>query len=161
MREASLNYDLYQSNTIDKQGFGAKYGPLSLRLMQFEDELPALQAELDVLRIATLSQEAVVEGARDLYTRWPDLPEEERRQIVEAIVERIVIGQGDVSISLFYAPPVGSGGGSGTKGNGGGGTPPPTPQEHGNKATESQWLVRSLVLNPRVKISPPGCVSWS
>ena len=137
-------YDLYQSNMIDKQGFGAKYGPLSARMSQFDDELPALQAELDVLRIANLSPEEVVEGARDLYTRWPTLPEEERRQIVETIVERIVIGVGDVEITLYYAPPVPSGREPGSASGNGGGSPPPSPQTHGTKATEAQGFMAAI-----------------
>ena len=47
----------------------------------------------------------MVVGAQGLYTRWPDLPFEERRRVVETIVERIVVGSGEVEINLFYAPP--------------------------------------------------------
>ena len=136
-------YELYQSNMIDKHGFGAKYGPLAARQAQFEDEIPVLQAELDVLRISHLSQEEVVSGARDLYTRWPTLPEEERRQIVETIVERIVIGQGDVEITLYYAPPVPSSREPGAA-SGNGGSPPPSPQTHGNRATEAHGFIAAI-----------------
>ncbi len=44
-------------------------------------------------------------GAQGLYTRWPGLPFEERRRVVETIVKRIVVGSGEVEINLFYAPP--------------------------------------------------------
>jgi site-specific DNA recombinase len=137
-------YDLYQSNAIDKEGFGRKYGPLRDREAQLEDQLPVLQAELDVLRISELSREEVIEGARDLYTRWPTLPSDEKRQIVEEIVERIEIGRGDVSITLYYAPPVRAADGGmpgGTPPGGDGGTVPPSPQEHGNRATEPQGFI--------------------
>jgi site-specific DNA recombinase len=140
--ESDRLYDLYQSGHIDKDGFGRKYGPLKARMDQLGDELPALQAELDVLRIGKLSQEEVIEGARNLYTRWPTLPTEEKRQIVEAIVERIEIGDGDVSITLFYAPPTSSGS---PEGQGGGedddGAPPGIPQEHSNTATQAQGFI--------------------
>lgn len=135
-------YDLYQSNMIDKEGFGAKYQPLAERKRQLADELPALQAELDVLKISHLSQEEIVAEARDLYSRWPTLPYEERRRIVETITERIVIGKGEVEISLFYAPPASSGGGGGPRAGGNGGsTPPSTPLDHGNSATKPQGFI--------------------
>lgn len=98
-------YDLYQSGMIDKHGFGAKYKPLAERRDQFEEQIPRLQAEIDILKISHLSQEAAIEEARDLYSRWPSLPFEEKRRIVEAIVEKIIIGDGEIEINLFYTPP--------------------------------------------------------
>jgi site-specific DNA recombinase len=103
--EVDRLYDLYQSGAIDKPGFGAKYHPLALRQRQLEDETPQVQAELDVLKISHLSQEEIVTSARDLYSRWPELPHEEKRRIVEAITDRIIIREGEVEMNLFYAPP--------------------------------------------------------
>ena len=58
------------------------------------------------MKISQLSQETAIEEARDLYSRWPSLPFEEKRRIVEAIVEKITIGNGEIEINLFYTPPV-------------------------------------------------------
>ena len=98
-------YDLYQSGMIDKHGFGGKYRPLSERQQQLDDEIPRLQATLDVMNISHLSQEEVITEARDLYSRWPTLPGEEKRRIVETITDKIVVGNGEVEINLYYAPP--------------------------------------------------------
>ena len=46
----------------------------------------------------------IVTGARDLYSRFSELPHEEKRRIVEAITEKIIIYDGEVDIHLFYAP---------------------------------------------------------
>ena len=98
-------YDLYQSGAIDKAGFGQKYYPLAQRQQQLDDEIPKAQAEVDVMKIAYLSRDEIVSEARDLYTRWPELPRDERRRIVEAITERITIGKDDIEIDLYYVPP--------------------------------------------------------
>lgn len=98
-------HDLYQSGMIDKHGFGAKYHPWADRLRQLDDEIPAAQAELDVMKISHLSEEEIILGAKDLYERWPKLPDEEKRQIIEAITEKIIIGKDEVEINLYYAPP--------------------------------------------------------
>jgi site-specific DNA recombinase len=98
-------YELYQSGAIDKTGFGAKYHPLAERQRQLDDEIPMIQAEVDVMKIAHLSKDEIVSEARDLYSRWPTLPAEERRRIIEAITERITIGTDEVSIDLYYVPP--------------------------------------------------------
>ncbi len=132
-------YDLYQSGSIDKQGFGAKYRPLSARQRQLDDEIPKTQAEVDVLKIAHLSQEEIITEARDLYTRWPKLPYEEKRRIVETITERITIGDGDVEINLYYSPPPVTPGPSS-----GNGTPPSIPQTPGGRATKPQGFIAAM-----------------
>jgi site-specific DNA recombinase len=97
-------FDLYLSKALSNDDFARRHAPITARRSQLEDELPRLQAELDVLRISAASREEVLEEARDLTARWIDLPEGEKRQIVEAITERIVIGKEDVEITLLHLP---------------------------------------------------------
>jgi site-specific DNA recombinase len=97
-------YRLYLADQITVEGFGRSYKPLEERFKALEDELPRLQAELDFLRIQNLSRDEIIAEAQDLYGRWADLIPEEKRQIVENVVERITIGKGDVSIDLAYVP---------------------------------------------------------
>lgn len=70
-------------------GFGRIYKPLEERKRQLDDEIPRLQAELDVMRIQLLSQDDVLTQARDLYSRWREFTVEERRRIVEAVVDAL------------------------------------------------------------------------
>ena len=148
-REVDKLYDLYQSDAIDKAGFGAKYHPLSERIRQLEDEIPQVQAEIDVLKISHLSHEEIVAGARDLYTRWPELPQDEKRRIVEAITSRIVIHEGEVEINLYYAPPVPPTTGSPPTPptSGSSNIPPTTPLNGGMKATEAQGFIAASSWN--------------
>jgi site-specific DNA recombinase len=139
--EVDRLYDLYQTGSIDKQGFGAKYHPLAERGRQLDEEIPEVQAGLDVLRIAQLSQEEIITEARDLYSRWPTLPFEERRRIVETITERIVIGDGEVEINLFYAPPIPSPHGGGAVPPGDGNEPQSSLGNRDRKATELQGFI--------------------
>lgn len=102
--EIDKTYALYQADKIDADGFGDRYKPLRDRQLQLDDQLPALQAEIDLMKIGHLSRDEIIAEARDLYSRWPELPYEEKRHIVESIVEKIVIGDGDVEINLLYLP---------------------------------------------------------
>lgn len=97
-------YDLYLADQLSKDDFGRRHRPISERRKQLEDELPRLQAALDVLRISTVSREEALGEARDLSARWPELPMNEKRQIVEAITDRIVVGKEDVEINLLHLP---------------------------------------------------------
>lgn len=97
-------YSLYQSGGLDKDDFGTRYRPLTERLKQIDDELPAAQAALDVMKITQISEAEIRSAATSLYDRWPNLPFEDKRGVVEAITEKIVIGQQDIDISFLYAP---------------------------------------------------------
>jgi site-specific DNA recombinase len=102
--EMEKTYKLYMEDQITPQGFGSLYKPLEERLKQTEDQIPELQGEIDFLKIQYLSSDQMLNQARDLYSRWPDLISEEKRKIVENITEKILIGKGDVTINLCYLP---------------------------------------------------------
>jgi site-specific DNA recombinase len=95
---------LYYADRISMDDFGRMHRPLSERRKQLIEELPRLQAELDVLRIGLVSSEEALQEARDLSARWADLEREEKRQIVEAITDRTVVGKEDVEIVLLQLP---------------------------------------------------------
>jgi site-specific DNA recombinase len=97
-------FDLYHAGAVAKADFGRVHKPISERRRQIEDELPRLEAERDVLRIGMLSRDEVLDEARDLSVRWPDLPWEQRRQIVETITDQIVVGKEGVEITLLQVP---------------------------------------------------------
>ncbi|MDA2935213.1 recombinase family protein [Acidobacteria bacterium AH-259-D05] len=103
--EIDRMFDLYLADEIPKEGFGKKYRPLEERLKQLEEEIPELQGEIDFLKVQLLSSDEILNEARDLYSRWPELAFEERRKIVETITENIIIGKDDISINLCYLPP--------------------------------------------------------
>ena len=141
-------HDLYQSGMIDKHGFGAKYHPWADRFRQLDEEIPAAQAQLDVMKIGHLSEEEIIFGAKDLYERWPKLPDEEKRHIIEAITEKIIVGKDEVEINLYYAPPAPpSGHSNGTPNKSGGSIPPSTPSNRSKRATNLQGFIAATNWN--------------
>ena len=96
--------EAYMNDEITVQGYGREYRTLEERLNQLDAELPKVQADLDFARIQYLSSDEILSEARDLYSRWPTLPFDDKRQILENITERIVIGDADVTIDLCYLP---------------------------------------------------------
>ncbi len=142
-------HDLYQSGMIDKHGFGAKYRPWADRFRQLDDEIPAAQAELDVMKISQLSEEEIFMGAKGLYDRWPSLPEEEKRRIIEAITEKIVIGKDEVEINLYYAPRAAPSGHSNGTPNKSGGSLPLMNREgnRSKRATDRHGFIEAIRAN--------------
>jgi site-specific DNA recombinase len=103
-QEMDKTYKLYLDDQITKEGFGARYKPLELRLKQIGDQIPELQGEIDFLKIQYVSKDEVLNEAKDLYSRWQQLSSEEKRKIVESITEKIIVGTEDVTINLCYLP---------------------------------------------------------
>ncbi|MBI1818676.1 MAG: recombinase family protein [Deltaproteobacteria bacterium] len=93
---------LYLDDQLSKEGFGRKNKPLEERFKQIEGQIPELQGELDFLKIQHLSRDEILTEARDLYGRWSDLPSEDKRRIVEAIVDKIMVHKDEVEIDLCY-----------------------------------------------------------
>jgi site-specific DNA recombinase len=95
---------LYLDGEITGRGFGEFYKPAEQKLNQLLAELPNLQAEVDFLKVNSLSTDEALSEAKTLYDRWPHLPRDTKRQIAESIVEKIVVGDGEIDITLSCLP---------------------------------------------------------
>lgn len=102
--EMTRTHKLYLDGHITGPGFGEFYKPAEERLKQLTQELPKLQAEVDYLKINTLTADAVITEANALYGRWLTLPTDERRKIAETLCQRITIGRDEIDITLSYLP---------------------------------------------------------
>ena len=97
-------YELYFAGEIPKEGFGEKYRPLDERQKQIDVEVVDLQVQVDVGKIARVNQSYMLEEAKALHTRWPDLSHDMKREIVQAITTEIVVGKEEVNICLEHLP---------------------------------------------------------
>jgi len=95
---------LYIQEQITAQGFGDFYEPAEQRLNQLVAELPKLEAEVDFLKVNKLSAADVANEANSCYEKWPSMTPENKRKIVEALIEKIVIGGGEIDITFAYLP---------------------------------------------------------
>ena len=102
--EMKQTHRLYVEGHITPQGFGDFYKPAEERLNQLASELPRLQAEVDFLKVNKLSADDILHEAGTLYDRWPKIPSDDKRKIVECLVEKIVIGDGEIDITLSHIP---------------------------------------------------------
>lgn len=97
-------YRLYMDDKITADIFVEKHKPMEERLKQITNQIPELQGEIDFLKIQYLSSDQILNEARDLYSRWPDLQPTEKRKIIENITDRIILRQDEVDIHLCYLP---------------------------------------------------------
>ncbi len=102
--EAEQLYRSYADKELEGREFGNLYRPKLDRLEVIDNRIPELQAKIDVMKISRLSNEEVIKGARDLYSRWDKLNHAEKSVIIDTITERIMIGKSDIEIHLHYVP---------------------------------------------------------
>jgi site-specific DNA recombinase len=102
--EMHQTHQLYLHKQISGDGFRDLYTPAEERLNQLQNELPKLEAEVDFLKVNKLSADDVLHEANTLYDQWPKLPIEDKRKIAESLVEKIVIGEGEIDITFSYLP---------------------------------------------------------
>ena len=103
-KEMQRTYDLYQQEKLDADGFSKFYTPLEERRKQLEAEIPRLEAEVDILKVSNLSAEEIASQASNLYDPWQTMQPEEKREIIEIITDKIIIGKDEITINLSYAP---------------------------------------------------------
>jgi site-specific DNA recombinase len=89
---------------LSKEDFQELYKPLKGQIKQLEDQLPKLEADIDILKMHHHSADTVQQEAQELYERWHIMPFEEKRNIVEHLTEKVVIEKDTITISLSYDP---------------------------------------------------------
>ncbi|MGO8697792.1 MAG: recombinase family protein [Limisphaerales bacterium] len=103
-KEMQRTFDLYQQEKLDTDGFSKFYAPLEERQKQLKVEIPRLEAEVDILKVSNLSAEEIASQASNLYDHWQTMQAEEKREIIEIITDKIIIGKDEITINLSYAP---------------------------------------------------------
>ena len=102
--EMRQTHQLYLKQQISGDGFRDLYAPAEERLKQLNAELPKLEAEVDYLKVNKLSADDVVHESGTLHERWPTMQTEDKRKVLEALIEKIVIGEKDIDITYSYLP---------------------------------------------------------
>lgn len=102
--ESDKLYRLYLDGGLPVPAFRERNDPLEERKEQLRLQIPRLKGEIDFLVLRQLSSSQVLAEAQSLYEKWDTLSFEIKREIVESIVERIEVGEGEVEITLSCLP---------------------------------------------------------
>jgi site-specific DNA recombinase len=97
-------YRLYMEDMISPRQFGEKNRPLEARRDELDREIPRLQGEIDALAVSELSEEYIRDQGLELARHWQTLPDDDKRVLVEATVNRIEVGGGEIVFDLHGFP---------------------------------------------------------
>jgi hypothetical protein len=67
-------------------------------------ELPRLEAEVEYLKVNKVLVNNVLHDSHSLHERWPKMTMPEKRQNIEALIEKVVIGDGAIHVSYSTQP---------------------------------------------------------
>jgi site-specific DNA recombinase len=104
LKKLEAKIDMRATGELTKEDFATFYNPVQTQLRQIDAQIPEVEAEIDFMKIQSLSTGTIIEEAKDLYTNWKALPFEEKRSVIETITERIEIDTDTINISLSYLP---------------------------------------------------------
>lgn len=96
--------ELWSDKMIDKETFAERFNPLKKRKAEIRSEIPKLEGEIDFLKVTRLSKEYVLDQAKNFYSLWPSLNDEEMRELIESLTDSITIGDETITISYYYIP---------------------------------------------------------
>lgn len=102
--EMRKTHQLYLADQIPLEGFGAIFKPLEEQERSLAAELPKLQAEVDAIGMHQISAEEVFAEATGLHRKWPHFGPEDKRRIIESIVEKMTLSKEEIDITWSYLP---------------------------------------------------------
>ncbi|MBE2289601.1 MAG: recombinase zinc beta ribbon domain-containing protein [Chitinophagaceae bacterium] len=103
-KKANILIEMRMNAELSKEAFAERYRPMEEQLQQLADQMPALQGEIDHLKVQYNSSDIVLQNASNLYAEWEGMPWDEKRSIIETITSRITIGKQDIRITLSCLP---------------------------------------------------------
>jgi site-specific DNA recombinase len=102
--DMTRTHRLYLDGHVTAQGFGDFYKPDEERLNQLVTTLPKLQADVDALKVNHLSADELLHEAATIDQQWPTLSPDDKRKIVESLVEKITVGNDEIDITWSCRP---------------------------------------------------------
>lgn len=95
---------LYLDGSVSSEEFKQFNDPLSRQRKEIDEEVVRLQGEVDILKIDNLSSEQLIAEATELHGSWPEMTPERKRQVIEQMVKKLTIGNGEIDTSLVQLP---------------------------------------------------------
>lgn len=97
-------FDLYYENRLSKDAFEKQHDPLYNQNKQIEIEIIEIDEEIETFSMDFLSNQEILSDGRNLSEKWITLNNDDKKRIIESVVNSIVVGSNDVVIDLKSFP---------------------------------------------------------
>lgn len=99
--------ELHIRGQIKTEAFHSYHSEPYEQLKQVEESINSLEGEILGFSHKKQSTDIIIEEARNLYERWDSLERSQKRNIIETIVDKIIIGKDEIEINLYKLLPDG------------------------------------------------------
>lgn len=104
LQKADTLVDLYQEGGMGIEEFKQRNTPIQDRLKEIETELKTIDREANAMLLESETRrEAFADGTR-LRDEWPTMAFDQKRRIIESLVDQIVVSGEEVEFRLNYIP---------------------------------------------------------
>jgi site-specific DNA recombinase len=104
-RDIDILIDLYGKGALDEQGFRQRSEKHQTRKLELLEELPRLVARREALLASLTQSEEAYKESRDILTRWPILTRENKRLIIEAVLDAVFVDDDSLEFVFRFDPP--------------------------------------------------------
>lgn len=92
--------DLHSKGQIPTEDFSGFYEEPSTRLREVKQRVAELKEEIQSLQQNDKNVKKIVLEAQDIYSSWDDMDRQDKRTIIEAIVDKITVFPDELEISI-------------------------------------------------------------
>ncbi len=101
--------ELHSQGKLPTDRFDERFSPLNKQLEEVSNSIGEISTLITSFEIHKSSVDSIVAEARELYTNYPTFNSEEKRRIVEVVVNKIIVGSADIEIQLAHLAPQNNG----------------------------------------------------
>jgi site-specific DNA recombinase len=96
---------LHTEGKIPTEAFHSYHQKPYEQLQQVSVSIEEIEQEIQVNSVTKKSTNEVLELAKDLFEKWTTLSHEQKREVIETITDKIIVGKDEIDITLFKILP--------------------------------------------------------
>ena len=96
---------LHAEGKIATEAFHTYHQKPYEQLQQVESSIAELERDISYDSVAEKSTNEILTLAKNLFEKWEDLTHEQKREVIETITEKIIIGKDEIDINLYKILP--------------------------------------------------------
>ena len=96
---------LHAEGKIATEAFHSYHQKPYEQLQQIESSIQELEQDISINKVSEKSTNEVLELAKNLFEKWNTLSHQQKREVIETITEKIIIGKEEIDINLYKILP--------------------------------------------------------
>ncbi len=104
-RDIDVLIELYSKKLLDEAGFKERHDKHQARKVSLQEELPKLIAREKGTKASLTSRSEAYKESQDILQRWPSLTRENKRLLIEAVLDDVFVSTDSVVFDFCFTPP--------------------------------------------------------